>query len=687
MTGPISPAPVTEWRPDFLPAYLSNGLIGLRVGPVPTMNGNAMVSGVEGLDPETGLEAAARAPYPIAGDVRIGRVALSEPGRAKLTEQRYDFTRGELHTRLTLDGDGVRAELEFVTLCSRTQPTLVLQELRVRVDNDCDLTISGGVDARDVLGGWEPQLTNQQMTAVPTDEAGSWRTNGGIGSCGVAYRTDLLGADGCERRRDHDGGRVTTAYSFRGRAGQRYVLRQMTSLVSHAMHSQPHMQAVRLVGAGRLRGFDQLRQDNARRWAELWRGRLVLTGAPRRWQALIDAAFYYLISSTHGSSPSSTSVFGLAYWPNYHYYRGHLLWDIETFALPPLLLLNPEAARALLRYRGSRLPAACANAIGEGYAGAKYPWESSLRHGHEAAPLDTDGPSAEHHVSMDVAIAFARYVHATGDREFARDEAWPVLFGVARWLEDRAEPTSRGYEILRATGIAEAGRLVNNSAFVNMTAVVALREAAALGHSLGRVSRPAWERIAQRLVLPIDPVSNVIRNHDDYDPAEPKGETPEDAAVLFPLGFRADPRVERSTYEFYLRLADKYAGTPMLSAMLGVYAARLGDRAAALDLFEKGYGQFIIEPYTVTTEYAPAVYPDMPRAGPFSANLGGFITGCLYGLTGMRLNESDPAAWFERPVVMPEGWDAIEIERVWARGEEVSMLAEHGATQGQLAIL
>src|SRR5690242_16670830 len=78
----ISPAPVTHWQPGTLPAYLSNGLIGLRVGHLPLRYGVAMLSGFEGLDPETRVEASARVPYPLAGDIRIGEVSMNDHGRA-----------------------------------------------------------------------------------------------------------------------------------------------------------------------------------------------------------------------------------------------------------------------------------------------------------------------------------------------------------------------------------------------------------------------------------------------------------------------------------------------------------------------------------------------------------------------------------------------------------------------------
>ena len=69
-------------------------------------------------------------------------------------------------------------------------------------------------------------------------------------------------------------------------------------------------------------------------WAELWKGRIRLHGADARWQALADAALFYLFSSTHVASPASTSIFGLATWHDYHYYYGHVMWDIETFVVP-----------------------------------------------------------------------------------------------------------------------------------------------------------------------------------------------------------------------------------------------------------------------------------------------------------------------------------------------------------------
>jgi hypothetical protein len=527
------------------------------------------------------------------------------------------------------------------------------------------------------------RLLSEQATA---DGLLRWESNGGLGMCGGSYVTELAGADAAPTFDEDDHAALRTSYSFRGRAGRVYRLRQLTSLVPDVLHSEPDVQALRLVRAAEEQGFEELRRANHAAWEEIWRGRPVLVGAPSRWQALADAAHFYLQTSVHPSSPSSTSIFGLSYWPNYHYYRGHVMWDIEMFALPPLLLTSPDSARAMLEFRHMGLEAARHNASMAGYRGAQFPWEASLRAGQEAAPGDGDASAHEHHVSLDVAFAFVQYLHATNDWQFGRERAWPVLRDIGSWLESRVVETQRGFEILRVNGVAEKQDVVDNNAFVNMAASVVAREIVAIAPRIGDPVDGALERIGHDIFVPVDRRTHVIRNHDRYRANEEKGETPEAPAGLFPFTYRAPERVERATYEFYLRLADRYVGAPMLSSMLGVYAARLGDRDRALDLFERGYADFVLPPFTATAEYSPSVYPDQPRAGPFAANLGGFLTTLLYGLPGLELGAGEPDSWCTRPVTLPRGWDAIEVERITVRGRPARLAAAHGAPRAEIAL-
>jgi len=66
--------------------------------------------------------------------------------------------------------------------------------------------------------------------------------------------------------------------------------------------------------------------------------------------------------------------------------------------------------------------------------------------------------------------------------------------------------------------------------------------------------------------------------------------------------------------------------------------------------------------------------------------MGGFLISCMYGLTGLRLGPGDPSEWCARPVVMPELWDGVEIERLHVRGRDASLHAKHGDAQATLEL-
>jgi hypothetical protein len=85
-----------------------------------------------------------------------------------------------------------------------------------------------------------------------------------------------------------------------------------------------------------------------------------------------------------------------------------------------------------------------------------------------------------------------------------------------------------------------------------------------------------------------------------------------------------------------------------------------------------------------TLEYRPDVFPDQPRASPFLANIGGFLISLLLGFTGLRPSAVDPADWAERPVVLPEGWDRIEVDELSIRGRPARLIATDGAYRASL---
>jgi trehalose/maltose hydrolase-like predicted phosphorylase len=239
---------------------------------------------------------------------------------------------------------------------------------------------------------------------------------------------------------------------------------------------------------------------------------VLVTADDDRWQRLADAAFFYLNTSVHRSAPASTSMYGLAQWNDYHYYYGHVMWDIETFAMPPLLVQQPAVARSLLSYRTATISAARANAKLHGRGGLQFTWESGPLRGQEATPVPGTASWHEDHVSLDVAHAFAQYVYATGDERFARDEAAPVLYGVADWITTRVKRTGQGYSIPMTMGIAERTKAADNDAFTIMSAKVVLRGSDRVRAASGRPGLRELDRHCRGVESPGQP--SLRRDHE-----------------------------------------------------------------------------------------------------------------------------------------------------------------------------
>jgi len=279
---------------------------------------------------------------------------------------------------------------------------------------------------------------------------------------------------------------------------------------------------------------------------------------------VVDASFFYLVSSIHPSSPQSVAPFGLSQRDNY---KGHVFWDTESFMAMLPLLTDPAAARAILDYRFRRLEAARHNAMINGYHGIQFPWQSGAI-GDEVTRVSAGGAggAGEQHVNMDVALAF------------------------------------------------------------------------------------------------------------------------------FPYGYSHSPEVDAATYRFFIEHdLEHYLALPMLSGFLGVIPARLGDRALARAYFDRGNLPFFTEPYRMSAEGAITAghYQRVPDAVTtvFITGRGSLMAGLMLGLTRINFWKENLDDWFSGPIVMPEGWDGIVLEKVFLRGRPARITALHGAPRAEVVWL
>src|SRR5712664_4270602 len=99
---------VEDFSKVFDPAYLSNGLIGIRPGPNPLARAQTCVSGFVFAHSAYRVESLSSAPYPLETDVRIKGISLlRHPDLLKIKRQTLDMLCGELFTELAfIPGNG-----------------------------------------------------------------------------------------------------------------------------------------------------------------------------------------------------------------------------------------------------------------------------------------------------------------------------------------------------------------------------------------------------------------------------------------------------------------------------------------------------------------------------------------------------------------------------------------------------
>jgi hypothetical protein len=224
-------------------------------------------------------------------------------------------------------------------------------------------------------------------------------------------------------------------------------------------------------------------------------------------------------------------------------------------------------------------------------------------------------------------------------------------------------------------GIAERKTESDNEAFTLLSAKAVLTAALEAARQLGRPEGAQWRQVLEHLNLPVR--DGILVSHDGFRRNEEKAATPSPLMGVFPLE-NLSPTLAPATLAYYLAQARGYVGSPMLSSLYGVWAARHGNRRLGLRLLEEGYAKFITGRFLQTLEYRPDKFPEQPQAGPFFANMGGFLQSLLFGFPGIVPNSGVLASWVQHDVVLPAGWKAIEVERLWLKGKPVRLLARQG---------
>jgi trehalose/maltose hydrolase-like predicted phosphorylase len=668
-------------RDHFARAYLSDGLLGIRPNPNPLSQSETVAAGFVFSNPAGGFEMAAPAPYPLGAEIRVGGASLlSNAAGVKIERQTLDLQHAELVTEMSFAADaGLRLAIRVTQFAVRSVPSLLCEEIQITPSQDTTVEIV-------------PQI---QREGVP----------------GTVYREAVPGGKkeaslvlGMESDRDSRIGEAVVVppeenlekapggvFRLVLEAGKTGSFRIIAAIVTSVYDPQPDLEAIRVASWGAMLGWDALRTENRAAWKELWRGRVVVDGDETAQRAL-DAAFFYLHSSTNPHLLTGVPPFGMSQWSDY---AGHVFWDMDSWDLPAILPTDPEAARAMVLYRARGLEAAERKAASFGMRGAMYPWEAGLD-GSEQTPSEAETGWAEQHIVPDVAVGAWEYYEATGDQETLRRAVWPILRNVAEWVSHRGTFTARGYEIAHVMGANEWVANVSNDSMVNMLCRMVLRDAIAAAEAVGATAPPQWSRIEKAIYIPEDPVRKVVQPFGQDGPLlyfnEPKNRyeavSLTDHPDAYTLGNMQmlvfhDPPIPltlyRNTWNYEEDLRQKRAPSPSVPGSVrspgfsippfAACAAMFGDRKKAASLFRLAATEYVAGPFDIPKEYRP--YHD----GAYITNDASLLLSAMYGFTGMRIAEGD---WRKYPVSLPNGWKRIEIDRIWIKGHAWKVIAEQG---------
>ena len=641
------------------PAYLSNGLIGVRVGrnggglgPDGKPLGFLMIDEVE----PTGEERIRPMPNPLlvtwalgvepyrrgVDPTKTGGTPLDPRGGTDY-RQSLDMRNGVLTTAWTQEGASIRCE----TVLHPTQRALG-QRWTIAVPKDTTYAVrtldyGGPNDPQQAVAG--DQEAGVALTASPRRVVTyGWHVTGGTGGA--------LVAEGGFRVQD---GAL--------KAGETVTFERTLAFGPPAAKPLPvdrTLASDKVLEAATPRpwGYAQIQADAAVWWKKRWRSDIEIDG-PVEDQQAARSFLFYLRSSIAPGARRAISPMALSS----DVYNGHVFWDADVWVFPALMLTDPDLARAIPDYRLDRLSAAIRN--GEAWATdrptathpldpnlepvrslhvapAKYPWESSVT-GRETVP----GPSRyEDHVTGSVLWGLTQ-AEALGIGDLSAVPGAAAMAG--EFYRLRSEPGPRGREI-KATMSPDENHTGDNDLYTNLLA-------------MWLTSGRRWPA-TPTYKLPRDATSFLT-----YDGDPIKGYK-QAAAILacYPLQY---PPAEAQTRTMLERFGPKTNpnGPAMTDSIEGLLWARLGEKDKGYDEWRKGWVDFTRHPLLVFSEKRGQARTY------FATGAGGSLQTILYGFAGLRLDYrmADGALW-SRPLAggkvlsvkpsLPKAWNRLRLKGV-----------------------
>lgn len=639
-------------RENYNGVTLANGRIGLVSGADLFAVSEIVLNGVYDREYAGGVSRLVRAPLYTGLQLNIEGQPVDHAAVSHW-KQSLDMRHASLTTSVQYHG----VRIEYTLRALRNLPFMSLGEIAITPDKDVDIELVNKVsfpeELRDGKSHFKMMRDAEAYMPVLVAEAESLTGMQQLATCSAfLFEPGTAGEADTRNVKGEDG---NASFSKRLKKGETFRCALVGATCSSRDFADPKGEAERMVVFALRQSAAYLIEGHNVHWDDLWKSDIVIEGCPEDQQD-VRLALYHLYSFQRKGSRLSIPPMGLS---TVKGYNGHVFWDAELWMYPPVLLLNQDLAKAHIDYRSDRLAKAVQRAEMFGYQGAMYPWESD-DYGEEATPTWCLTGTFEHHITADIGIAFWNYYRVTRDKEWLREEGYPVIRRVADfWVSRVSRNEDDTYSIKNVVGADEYAPNVDDNAFTNGAAKVALTNAVKAAQVLQVQPDERWEKIADgiRFYYMDD---GTMMEHSRY-----QGEMIKQADVnllAYPLGIITELEAIKRDLAYYEEKIDKVNGPAMGSAILSVLHARLGDAEEAYRLFKKSYIPNRRPPFGVLSESPASNNPY------FATGAGGMLQAVLYGFGGLELTDNGVE---QRTPVLPKAWKSLTIKGVGMEKKDI----------------
>lgn len=642
----------TQSRENYNGVTLANGRIGLVSGADLFAVSEIVLNGVYDREYAGGVSRLVRAPLYTGLQLKIEGHPVDHAAVSHW-KQCLDMRHASLTTSVQYHG----VRIEYTLRALRNLPFMSLGEIAITPDKDVDIELVNKVsfpeELRDGKSHFKMMRDAEAYMPVLVAEAESLTGMQQLATCSAfLFEPGTVGEADTRKVKGEEG---NASFSKRLKKGETFRCALVGAACSLRDFADPKGEAERMVVFALRQSAAYLIEGHNVHWDDLWKSDIVIEGCPEDQQD-VRLALYHLYSFQRKGSRLSIPPMGLS---TVKGYNGHVFWDAELWMYPPVLLLNQDLAKAHIDYRSDRLAKAVQRAETFGYQGAMYPWESD-DYGEEATPTWCLTGTFEHHITADIGIAFWNYYRVTRDKEWLREEGYPVIRRVADfWVSRVSRNEDDSYSIKNVVGADEYAPNVDDNAFTNGAAKVALTNAVKAARVLQVQPDERWEKIADGIRFHYMN-DGTMMEHSRY-----QGEMIKQADVnllAYPLGIVTEPEAVKRDLAYYEEKIDKVNGPAMGSAILSVFHARLGDAEEAYRLFKKSYIPNRRPPFGVLSESPASNNPY------FATGAGGMLQAVLYGFGGLELTDNGVE---QRTPVLPKAWKSLTIKGVGMEKKDI----------------